>query len=196
MHLCHEFHSNVLNHKYPWTQRSNAFWQIFAWDYKSLELFEAFLLFWYWILKRLRWEREALSKVLKGTSSICPRFYFAASLHFAPSGFFCTRFSKFPTPKKFLKEILVLRSSQFKARLLVQCALMLWSRREKIVLQHYNALMKMRPSGESLPLRSPPTVLEVVELRSSKVEWTERCSNRITNASSALLPDAPYTHSL
>ena len=97
------------------TQRSNAFWQIFAWDYKSLELFEAFLLFWYWILKRLRWEREALSKVLKGTSSICPRFYFAASLHFAPSGFFCTRFSKFPTPKKFLKEILVLRSSQFKA---------------------------------------------------------------------------------
>ena len=117
MHLCHEFHSNVLNHKYPWTQqRSNAFWQIFAWDYKSLELFEAFLLFWYWILKRLRWEREQLSKVLKGTSSICPRFYFAASLHFAPSGFFCTRFSKFPTPKKFLKEILVLRSSQFKAR--------------------------------------------------------------------------------
>ena len=116
MHVCcHEFHSNVLNHKYPWTQRSNAFWQIFAWDYKSLELFEAFLLFWYWILKRLRWEREALSKVLKGTSSICPRFYFAASLHFAPSGFFCTRFSKFPTPKKFLKEILVLRSSQFKA---------------------------------------------------------------------------------
>ena len=37
-------------------------------------------------------------------------------------------------------------------------------------------------SGEGESFRSSQAGLEVVELRSSKVEWTERCSNRITNA--------------